>query len=74
MLGLNQKHYPPNIGLNMQLLRPVVDVHQQQIIKQQILDKIILVKPLLISHQKILHLKSRQLTYHIHIIAAASCQ
>ena len=55
----------------MQLLRTVIYINEQKIIKQQVLDKIILIKTLLICHKKILYLKSRNLANHINIFASA---
>ena len=55
----------------MQLLGPVIDIYQQQIVKEQVLDEIILIKALLVSHQKVLDLKCRQLPNHICVVTAS---
>ena len=57
----------------MQLLRTVVDIHEQQIIKQQILEKIIFVKVFLVSDYQILYLAHCHLANHIGICASTLC-
>ena len=52
----------------MQLLSPVININQKQIIKQQILYKIILVISFLISNYKALDLESNHPAHHIGIV------
>ena len=53
----------------MKLLRPVVNIHQQQIIQQQILEEIIAVIFFLVCDQKILNLADCDPRHHQRIIA-----
>ena len=73
ILCLNDQRNPLYIGLDMQLLRPAVDIHQKQIVQKQVLNKIILVKSLLIRYQKILDLKSDHLPNHVNILTDTPC-
>ena len=52
----------------MQLLCPVVNIHQQQVVQQQVLDEVVLIEPLLVGHQQILDLESGDLAYHVDIV------
>ena len=69
--GLCYDGYPSYIGLYPELLRPVIYVDQEQIVKQQILDKIILIEALLVSDQQVLYLKCRDLADRIGILRSA---
>ena len=53
----------------MELLGPVIDIHQKQVVQQQILYKIISVKPLLVGCNQALKLAYRHLPHHIYVLS-----
>ena len=57
----------------MELLGPVVNIYQQQIVQDQILDKVGFVKSFFISHDQILDLRHRNSSDHIGIFIASFC-
>ena len=54
----------------MKLHRPIIYIHEEQVVKEQILDKIVLIKMLLIGNDQILDLEGCQLADHGHIFSA----
>jgi len=64
----------PDISFNMQLFGTIVNIYQQEIVQQKILDKIVLIKTFLVCNQKILDLKTCDLSDHIDIIAISICK
>ena len=72
-MGLDDIDHTLYIRVNVQLLCPVVDVYQQQVVQKQVLDKVILIKTLLISYQQVLNLECGQFANHVYIIAGPLC-
>ena len=70
-MGLDNVYHPLHIGVDVQLLGAVVDIHQQQVVQQQVLDEVVLVKTLLVGHQQVLYLERGQLAHHVDIVAGA---
>ena len=68
---LNDIDHAAHVRIDVQLLRAVVDIHQQQVVQQEILDEIIPVEPLLVGGKQILHLERRKLSDHIDIVTGA---
>lgn len=54
VLCLNNEDDSSSLRLNMQLLRAVIDIDQQKVVKKKVLDKIIFVKPFAVSTDQIL--------------------
>ena len=71
LVRFNDKYNPAHVGLDMELLRPVVNVHQKEVVQQEILDEIIPVEPLLVGDQEVLELEHRHLADHVDIVPLA---
>ena len=66
---------PSHVGLDVKLLRPVVDIDKEKIVKQQILDKAVLIKTLFVSDDQVLDLESGELPDHEAVfIVTAYCK
>ena len=59
---------PCGLDVNIQLLGPVIDIHQKQIVEKKIFYKIILVKPFFVGDKQTFNLKHRHLCHHIHAL------
>ena len=68
-MGLHQEDRPGHSYLHMELLGPVVDIHQEQIVQQKVLEEIVPVKPLLVCDDQVLQLAHRNLPHHVYILA-----
>ena len=72
-MGLDDVDHALYIRVNVKLLSPVVNVHQQKVVQKQVLDEVVLVKTLLVSYQQVLNLECSQLANHVNIIAGSLC-
>ena len=70
-MGLDNVDHALYIRVNVKLLSPVVNVHQQKVVQKQVLDEVVLVKTLLVGHQQVLYLERGQLAHHVDIVAGA---
>ena len=73
ILCFNDVNDTADLGFDVQLLGPVVDIHQQQIVQQQILHEIILVEPLPVRNDQILQLADRNSPDHVDILPGSLC-
>ena len=69
--GLDEEHGAAHVGLDVQLLRAVVDIHQEEVVQQEVLHEVVLVEALLVGGQQVLHLEGRELPDHVDVLAGA---
>ena len=74
MFCLDKEYDPLHIDFDMELFRPVVNVHQKEVVQKEVLDKVVLIEPFFICHQKVLDLEYDQFSDHVYIVARALCQ
>ena len=68
-LRLHQEDHPGHCHLYVELLGPVVDIHQKQVVQQEVLEEVVPVEPFLVGDDKVLQLAHRNLPHHVHVLA-----
>ena len=60
-----------HVGVDAQLFRTVIDIHQKEVVKKKILDKVVFVQTLFVCNDEVLNLAYCNFSDHVSVIAAA---